>query len=67
MRVVCRRTGSGIIELNLVEVRPGVLRSRDEFRPVIDLDSLRQPAGSLDFFQLVTNLFALDRLVHVDG
>ena len=27
VRVVCRRTGSGIIELDLIEVRPSVQRS----------------------------------------
>ena len=67
MRVVCRRTGSGIIELDLIEVRPGVQCPGDEFWSVIDFDPLRQPAGSLDFFQLLADLFALDRFVHVDG
>ncbi|MPM80566.1 hypothetical protein SDC9_127614 [bioreactor metagenome] len=67
MRVVCRRTRSGIIKLDLIEIRPGVQCPGDELRPVIDLNSLSQPAGCLEFLQLVADLFALDRFVHVDG
>ena len=67
MRVVRRCAGAGVIELDLVEVRPGVQRSGDELRPVVDLDPLRQPAGCLDFFELVADLLALDRFVHVYG
>ena len=67
MRIVCWRTGTGVIELDLVEVRPGVQRTGDELRTVVNLDPLRQPAGSLDFFQFLADLFALDLFVHVDS
>ena len=67
MRVVRRRARPVVIESELVEERPGVQRTGDELRPVIDLDSLRQPTGCLELLQLVADLFALDRFVHVDG
>jgi len=67
MRVVRRCPWTGIIQLDLVEVRPGVQRPGNELRPVIDLDSLRQPAGCLEFFKLVADLLAFNGFVHVDG
>lgn len=67
MRVVRWRARTGVIELDLVEVRPGIQCPGDELRSVVDLDPLRQPAGCLDFFELVADLLALDRFVHVYG
>ena len=67
MRIVRRRSGPGIIQLDLVEVRQGVQCPGDELRLIVDLDSLRQPTGCLEFFQLDADLLALDRFVHVDG
>ena len=67
MRIVRRCPGAGIVESDLVEVRPSIQCSVDELRAVLDPDLLRKPVGCLDFFQFLTDLFALDRFVHVDG
>ena len=67
MRIVCRCPGTGIIELDLIEVCPGIQCPGDELRSVVDLDPSRQPAGCLDLFELVADLLAFDRFIYVDG
>lgn len=67
MRIVRRRTVTRIIQFDLVEARPRVQCPGDKLRLIIDLDSLRQPAGCLDFFALVVDLFALNGFVNVEG
>ena len=67
LRIVRRRPRTRIIQLDLVEVRTGIQCPGDELRSGIGFDPLRQPAGCLDFFELVANLLALDRFVHVNG
>lgn len=67
MRIICRRTRSGVIKFDFVEVHPGVQRQGDELWPVVNIDSILQPAGCLDFFQFFVDLFALDLFVYVDG
>jgi len=67
LRIIRRRAGPGIVQLDLVEVRLGVQRPREERRPVVDFDPLWQIAGCLDFPQYIADLFALDRLIHIDG
>jgi len=67
MRIVRRSERTGAIECDLVEVRSGVQRPGDELSTVVNLDSLRQLASCFDFSQLVADLLALDRFIHVYG
>ena len=61
--IVGRLAGSGVVQLDFVQVGPDVERTRDKFRSVVDLDSFGQVSCPFQVIQHSSRLLALNAFI----